>query len=224
MKTVFQLVASSVIGLALVGIVLFLPAGTLNFWNAWVFIAVYVATTAIGTIYLAVTNPQALRRRMRAGPTAETRPVQKVVALAVCIWAPAIVLVSALDHRYEWSSVPTLVSLGGNVLVAVGLGITMLVPIQNSYAAATITVEAGQKVVSTGLYGLVRHPMYAGALIMMAGIPLALDSHWGLLLVVLVPVLYAVRIFDEEKALREELAGYHEYTQDVPYRLVPYVW
>ena len=117
-----------------------------------------------------------------------------------------------------------MISLVGDVLVALGLGITMLVVVQNSYAAANITVEADQKVVSTGLYGLVRHPMYVGALIMMMGIPLALDSYWGL--VVLIPGLIALafRILDEEKMLAQELDGYRDYTEKVHYRLLPYVW
>jgi protein-S-isoprenylcysteine O-methyltransferase Ste14 len=112
----------------------------------------------------------------------------------------------------------------GNALVAIGLGITMLVVIQNSYAAATIRVEADQEVVSTGLYALVRHPMYFGALIMMIAMPLALDSYWGLALIIPgVPIL-AFRILDEEKALKQELTGYSEYTQQVHSRLLPYVW
>jgi protein-S-isoprenylcysteine O-methyltransferase Ste14 len=112
----------------------------------------------------------------------------------------------------------------GDVLVAVGLGLAMLVVQQNSYAAATITVEAEQTLVSTGLYGLVRHPMYFGALIMMIGTPLALDSYWGL--VVLIPSLFvlAFRILDEEEALKQELTGYVEYTDQVHHRLVPGVW
>lgn len=136
----------------------------------------------------------------------------------------AVMVVSALDHRFDWSQVPVAVSIIGDVLVAVGLGISMLVVQQNSYAAANITVEAGQEVVSTGLYGLVRHPMYFGSLIMIVGIPLALESYWGL--VVLIPGLLTIvfRIIDEEEMLRQELAGYTEYTQEVHSRLVPYVW
>ena len=119
---------------------------------------------------------------------------------------------------------PTPVVVVGNVLVVVGTRLAELVVIQNNYAAATITVEADQKVVSTGLYGLVRHPMYVGTLIMMLGTPLALDSYWGLLAIIPGVLILAVRITDEEKMLREELDGYDEYTEKVHYRLVPGVW
>lgn len=136
----------------------------------------------------------------------------------------AMFVVSALDHRFGWSPVPTAISLVGDVLVAVGLGVAMLVVLQNSHAAATVQVESGQKLVSTGLYGLVRHPMYAGNVIMMVGIPLALDSYWGLVFVVPGVSGLAFRIRDEEKLLKDDLAGYREYAQEVRYRLVPGIW
>jgi len=120
--------------------------------------------------------------------------------------------------------VPTTVCLVGDVLVAIGLGIAMLVVIQNSYAAANVTVESDQDVITTGLYGLVRHPMYTGNVIMMAGIPLALGSYWGLMLLIPGIAVLAIRIRDEEELLTHELTGYREYTDQVRYRLVPYVW
>jgi protein-S-isoprenylcysteine O-methyltransferase Ste14 len=135
-----------------------------------------------------------------------------------------VLIVSALDHRFGWSQVPTPVVVIGGILVAFGLGMATMVVNQNSYAAATIRVEAGQPVISTGLYGLVRHPMYAGALIMMVGMPLSLDSYWGLVTVLPAVAVLALRITDEEKMLREELNGYDEYTHKVHYRLVPGVW
>ena len=128
------------------------------------------------------TNPAALERRMQAGPSAETRPLQRILITVVFIAFPAMFVVSALDHRFGWSPVPASVSVIGDVLVAVGLGLAMLVIIQNGYAAANVTVESGQQLVSTGLYGLVRHPMYTGNVVLMLGIPLALGSYWGLLL------------------------------------------
>jgi len=224
MKLLLQAVAASVFGLVYFGVLLFLPTGTFNYWQAWVFIAVFTATTAGPSIYWAVKRPEILRRRMNAGPLAEARPAQKIIVTGVYLLASATFVVSALDHRFGWSQVPTTVVLIGDVLVAGGLGLAMLVVHQNSYAAATITVEAEQQLVSTGLYGLVRHPMYFGALIMMIGTPVALDSYWGL--VVLIPSLavLAFRILDEEKALTQELSGYVEYTQKVHHRLVPGVW
>jgi protein-S-isoprenylcysteine O-methyltransferase Ste14 len=135
-----------------------------------------------------------------------------------------MVVVSVLDHRFGWSSVPTAICLVGDALVAVGLGVVALVIVQNSYAAATVQVQAGQDVVSTGLYGLVRHPMYTGNVIMMVGIPLALGSYSGLVFVVPGLIVLALRIRDEEKLLQEELTGYREYSQKVRYRLLPGTW
>ena len=184
----------------------------------------FIVCTLVPSAYLAVKDPAALQRRMKAGPTAETRSVQKLVMTGTILAVIAVLVISALDHRFGWSSVPTPIVIVGNILVAVGLVVAQLVVIQNSYAAATITVEEDQKVVSTGLYGLVRHPMYVGTLIMMIGTPLALDSYWGLLAIVLALPVLAARIEDEEKMLRQELDGYDEYTRKVHYRLVPGVW
>jgi protein-S-isoprenylcysteine O-methyltransferase Ste14 len=224
MKIALQTVASGLFGLAFFAALLFWPAGTLDYWQAWVFIAVFLVSTLLPSIYLAVKDPAALQRRMKAGPTAETRLVQKLVITGTVLAVVAVLVISALDHRFDWAPVATPVIVIGDVLVAVGLLLAQLVVIQNSYAAATITVEADQKVVSTGLYGLVRHPMYVGTLIMLIGTPLALDSYWGLLAIALALPVLAARIEDEEKLLREELDGYDEYTQKVRYRLMPGVW
>lgn len=224
MKTALQAAGSSLIGLVVFGLLLFWPAGTFNYWEAWVFLAVFTVSTWIPGIYLLCTNPAALERRMRAGPAAETRTLQKVVITVAFLSAAALLVLSGLDHRFGWSTVTTAVSSAGDVLVAIGLGIAVLAVIQNRYAAANIRVEAEQHVVSTGLYRLVRHPMYVGNLIMLVGIPLALGSYWGLVFVIPGLVVLAVRIVDEEKALTHELAGYREYMQHVRYRLVPYVW
>jgi protein-S-isoprenylcysteine O-methyltransferase Ste14 len=224
MKIALQTLASGLFGLVFFGVLLFWPAGTLQYWQAWVFIAVFMVATLVPSIYLAVNDPAALQRRLKAGPMAETRLVQKLVIIGTIAAVVAVLVVSALDHRFGWSHVPTAAVIVGNILVAIGLGLAQLVVIQNGYAAATITVEAEQTVVSTGLYGLVRHPMYFGTVIMMIGTPLALGSYWGLLATVpALPVLVA-RIDDEEKLLRQELDGYSEYMQKVHYRLVPYVW
>jgi len=223
-KLALQTLATAVASVAFFGALLFLPAGTLDYWQAWVFIATFTAATLVPSVYLAKRDPAALRRRMKAGPTAETRPVQKAVMVGTLVSVVAAVVLSAFDHRFGWSSVPAPVVVLGDVLVAAGLGIAQLVVIQNSWAAATITIEDGQRLVSTGLYGLVRHPMYTGGLVMMAGMPLALDSYWGLVPVAFAIPLLAVRIVDEEAMLRADLAGYGQYTQRVRYRMIPYMW
>lgn len=224
MKLLAQLAISVPIGLVAFGLMVFLPAGTFDYWQGWAFIAVFAIATLLPSIYLAVRNPEALRRRMQAGPGAETRTAQKIISVVAFGSLAAMIVVSALDFRFGWSTVPAAVSVLGNALVALGLGIAMLVTIQNGYAAANVTVESGQQLATTGLYGLVRHPMYFGNVIMMVGLPLALGSYWGLLFVLLGLIVLALRIGDEEQLLTEELAGYREYAAKVHYRLVPGVW
>ncbi|OSC36403.1 methyltransferase family protein [Mycobacterium decipiens] len=224
MRTGSRATVSTVAGLVVLGLILFVPAGTLNYWQAWVFITVATLATIIPSIYLARTDPAALRRRMRGGPRAEARTVQKFIIVGAFLGLFAMLVLSALDHRLGWSSVPAGVSLLGDVLIAAGIGMAMLVVVQNSYAAATVTVETGQKVATTGLYSWVRHPMYAANVIMMLGIPLALGSYWGLLLVPAALLVLVFRILDEEQLLSQELDGYPQYMQRVRYRLVPHVW
>lgn len=219
-----KLFAQTVLGLLFFAAVLFWPAGTFDYWQAWVFLAVFIATTILPSVYLAVRHPDALARRMKAGPAAESRPVQRIVMTLTLVLVVATFVLSALDHRFGWSQVPVWLVIVGDVLVAVGLGLAQLVVVQNHYAAATVQVEADQPLVSTGLYGLVRHPMYTGAAVMMVGTPLALDSLWGLLCVVASAPVIVARIRDEEQMLTEELAGYPEYKNKVHYRLVPYLW
>lgn len=224
MRVALQLLASTIGGIVFMGVLLFLPAGTFDYWQAWVFIAVFIVGTMVPTVYLAAKYPDALQRRMTSGPWNETRLAQKLITVGLLLSVVAAGVISALDHRFGWSTVTTPVVLIGNVLVLGGLLLAEVVVIQNNYAAATITLEEEQPVVSTGLYGIVRHPMYVGALIMMAGMPLALASYWGLPTIIPGVLVFVARITDEEKALRQELHGYDEYTQKVHYRLVPGVW
>ena len=224
MKIALQLVGSTVFSILFFGVLLFWPAGTFDYWQAWVFIAVFTVAAMVPTVYIALGYPDAFQRRLKSGPFAETRLAQRLINVGIMLSVIAVGVISALDHRFGWSTVPTSVVVVGNVLVMVGILVSELVIIQNNYAAATITVEEGQPVVSTGLYGVVRHPMYVGALIMMVGTPLALASYWGLLTLIPGVLVFVARVTDEEKALREELDGYDEYTEKVHYRLVPGVW
>jgi protein-S-isoprenylcysteine O-methyltransferase Ste14 len=203
---------------------LFVPAGTFDYWQAWVFLAVVAVAAWVPNIHVLRTDPVVRQRRMSGGPAAETRIAQKVVIAGLYISLAAMVVVSVLDHRFGLSSVPASICLVGDVLVAAGLGVVAMVIIQNSYAAATVRVQEGQTVVSTGLYGLVRHPMYTGNVVMLIGIPLALGSYLGLVFVMPALIVLALRIRDEEKLLQEQLNGYREYTEKVRHRLVPGMW
>jgi protein-S-isoprenylcysteine O-methyltransferase Ste14 len=215
---------STVLGALAMAALLFVPAGTFGYWQAWVFLAVFVgASSAIG-IYLALKDPELLERRMKVGPAAEKETAQKIIMTFALAGFFALLLLPAFDHRFGWSKLPAYLALAGDVLVGLGFFLTFLVLRENSYSASTIQVIEGQKVISTGLYAIVRHPMYAGALVMLLGMPLALGSWWGLCaLLFIVPVLIW-RLLDEERLLRKELPGYVEYTREVRYRLVPGLW
>jgi protein-S-isoprenylcysteine O-methyltransferase Ste14 len=206
------------------GLLLFLPAGTFEYWEAWGFIAVFFVCNVLLTVYLAVKDPRLLERRMKAGPRAETSTTQKIIAaLAFALFA-AVAVLPALDHRFGWSKVPTAVVIMGDVLIVLSYCGFYRVFRENTYGAATIQVEKGQTVISTGPYGVVRHPMYSAGLILFFSIPLALGSWWGVLILIPSIVVLAWRLLDEEKFLQKNLPGYTEYMQRVRYRLVPYVW
>jgi protein-S-isoprenylcysteine O-methyltransferase Ste14 len=175
-------------------------------------------------LYLALKDPALLERRKKFGPTKEQSPVQRI-AISIGVLAILSLLVfCALAHRFGWCPVPAYVSLAGDAMVALGLMVNLLVFRENSYGGSTIEIVADQRVISTGPYALVRHPMYAGVLIMITGIPLALDAWWGLAIIAVAAPGLIWRILDEEKLLRKDLPGYVEYTQKVRYRLVPYIW
>lgn len=224
MNLAARTVTTAVIGFVVLGALLFIPAGTLAYWPGWVFLIMFtVLTNGIG-VYLAIRDPELLERRMRVGPAAEARPLQRVLIILSFGAMLAALVAAALDWRLDWSQVPVTVIVLGNALVALGLAMTFVVLLQNRYAASTIRTMEGQQVISTGLYGIVRHPMYAGALIMAIGLPLALGSYWGLLVLLIVVPVLALRIADEENMLVKELPGYEDYRRNVQYRLAPGIW
>ena len=224
MASAVKLATSSILGVLAFCVLLFVPAGTLSYWQGWAFIAVFLSVSLVPSLFLNRIDPAAVERRRKAGPTHETRAIQKLVMTGLSFCFAALLVVSGLDHRFGWSSMPAAVSILGDVMVVVGLGGAMLVVFQNRYAAATITLEADQPIVTTGLYGIVRHPMYSASVVMMIGMALALGSYWALLLVAAGSALLIVRIRDEEKLLSHDLPGYPEYMATVRYRLLPLAW
>jgi protein-S-isoprenylcysteine O-methyltransferase Ste14 len=223
-KLIIQTFATFLIGGLLLGALLFLPAGTLNYWQAWAFIVVFMTFVTVIGVYLSLKDPALLERRKNIGPAAEQSLAQKIIISIGILGNLGLLVFCALDYRYRWSSMPPYVSLFGDGLVALGLFIDLLVFRENSYGASNIKVEEAQRVISTGPYALVRHPMYAGVLVMLIGVPLALNSWWGLAIVAVVVPGLAWRIMDEERLLKKELPGYVEYIHKVRYRLVPYLW
>ncbi len=219
-QTVFGFVLLAVI----LGIALFGAAGRLDYWQAWVYLVVFMGSSALITVYLWRESPQLLARRVNAGPTAEKQRSQQVIQLVASIAFLGCLVVPGLDHRVGWSNVPTYVVVLGDILAGVGFLIVFLVFKQNAFTAATIEVAADQKVISSGPYAIVRHPMYAGALVLLFGTALALGSWWGLVPFVVMTLTIAARLLDEEGFLTKNLAGYGDYCQRVRYRLVPFVW
>ena len=206
------------------GALLFLSAWTLNYWQAWAFLAVFGASALATTVYLMKKDPKLLERRLPAGPTAEKETSQKIIQSIASVGFVAILVVSALDHRSHWSKVPFYITIAGNALVALGSLVNFFVFKENTFSSATIELAADQVVVSTGLYAVVRHPMYGGALIYLLGMPMALDSWWGLLVIVVMMPALIWRLIDEEKFLAKNLPGYSEYQNKVRHRLIPFIW
>jgi protein-S-isoprenylcysteine O-methyltransferase Ste14 len=206
------------------GALLFAPAGTVDYWQAWVYVTIFIGASALTTLYLEKIDPALLERRVKAGPRAEKRPAQKIIMLLMSIGFIALMVVPALDHRFGWTHMSPAVVVAGDALIVIGFIFTCRVYRENTYTSATIEVVENQRVITTGPYSIVRHPMYASALLYILGTPMALGSYWGLIAIpVLIPVLIW-RLFDEERMLAASLPGYVEYQNRVRHRLVPFVW
>jgi len=210
--------------IAVLGILLLAPAWTLDYWQAWVYLFVFAASAALITTYLWKKDPKLLERRINAGPGAENEKTQKLIQLLASFVFMGALILPSLDHRFSWSAVPLTLVVTGDLLVGLGFLIVFLVFKENTFTAATIAVTPDQKVVSTGPYAVIRHPMYSGALVMLFGTPLALGSWWGLLMFMPMVFTIAWRACEEERFLFKNLSGYEEYCQIVRYRLVPFVW
>ena len=206
------------------GLVLFVVAGNARYWQAWAYLAIFGGVSAVLTLQLLEHDRALLERRMRGGPTAEQRPAQKLIMLGTSIGFVATLVVPALDHRFGWSTVPVGVAVAANLLVLLSFALIARVYRENTFSAATIQIAANQRVVSTGPYAIVRHPMYVGGLLYLAATPLALGSFWGLIPIAVILPLLIWRLLDEERYLAGGLSGYADYQRRVRYRLVPFVW
>jgi len=220
-----RLVRATVGGTAVFLGILFIPAGTIDYWQAWAFAGALLVSSLLVTVYMALNDRALLESRLRMGPAAETTPTQKMITTVGFAVFVAAIVVMVLDHRFGWSpSVPASLSLLGDAIAIAGIVVYFFVVRENRYAASTIAVVEGQTVVSTGPYAIVRHPMYSGAILVFLGMPLALGSWWGLLFTPLFISWFAWRLLDEERFLGENLRGYEEYKRKVGARLVPIIW
>jgi protein-S-isoprenylcysteine O-methyltransferase Ste14 len=217
-----KVVASRVLGFVIVIMLFFfLPAGTWNYWQAWVYIGILIIPMFFVLVYLLKNDPELLERRMR---TREQRSEQKLIVKISLIFFLLAYILPGFDIRFGWSNVPVWVCVVADVLVLLGYGVVFRVFQVNSYASRVIEINSGQKVIDTDIYSIVRHPMYFGAILMYVTSPLALGSYWAMIPgAVIAPVLVA-RILDEEAALEKDLPGYVEYKHKTKYRLIPFVW
>ena len=206
------------------GLALFLSAGSLNFWQAWVYLAVFAACTILITLYLIKKDRELLAGRVQAGPIAETQRTQQIIQSLASLFFIGIFIVPGLDFRFGWSNVPPLMSLISDGFVAIGFYIVFLVFRENSYTRATIEVSAEQNVITSGPYAVVRHPMYAGAMPLLVFTPIALGSWAGVPISILLILIIVARLLDEERFLKANLSGYEEFCQKVRYRLLPLIW
>ncbi len=209
-----------VVCFVLIALALFLSAGTINYWQAWVYLAVGALSSVPLTLYI-IKDPILLESRTKAGPMAEKRPIQKVIVLIAGLPAIATFIVPGLDHRFGWSSVPSWLSLIGDLLILLSMWMVYRVFKENSFGSATVEVSKNQKVISTGPYAIVRNPMYSSAAVYFIAMSLALGSYWGLIPAVLTILGLVWRLFDEEKFLAKNLPGYREYCAKVRWHLVP---
>jgi len=203
---------------------LFWSAGSLQYWQAWVYLADFAICTILITAYLIRNDQELLEGRVKAGPVAETQKSQQIIQSLASLFFVSLFIIPGLDFRYGWSYVPPVVSLVADGFVALGFYFVFLVFRENSYSRATIEVSEEQKVISTGPYRVVRHPMYAGASVLLLFTPIALGSWVAIPFAIPIILVVVVRLLDEEKFLSANLAGYDEYRQKVRYRLIPSLW
>ncbi len=221
MKLLINGLVKFLCGILLVGLLIFLPAGSLTFTNGWMFMGVLFVPVFILGILLFIKAPHLLEKRLNGK---EKEATQKgVVALSGLVFLGGF-NVAGLDFRFSWSNMPTAVTVIASVIFLISYGLYAEVMRENAYLSRTIEVQENQKVVDTGLYALVRHPMYAVTVLMFLAIPLILGSWWAFLIFLPYPAIIAVRILNEEKVLSEQLEGYEEYKKKVKYRLVPFLW
>ena len=221
LKLFFQALTKFVLGLLMIGLFLFLPAGTFDFWQAWLFIGVLFVPMFFAGIVLMIRQPELLRKRLDAK---EQQHEQKwVVALSGLMFI-AVFVVAGLNRRFGWYMLPDWVVYLATVVFLVAYAMYAEVMRENVWLSRTVEVQENQQVVSTGLYGIVRHPMYAATLLLFLSMPLVLASPWSFAIMLLYIPIIALRICNEEQVLERELKGYTEYKQRVRYKVIPFIW
>lgn len=220
-KLLFQALSKFILGILMIGVLLFLPAGTFAYWNAWLFIGLlFIPMFILGAVLL-IKSPELLAKRLSSKEKEEEQ--KHVIALSLLLFVGGFV-VSALDFRFQWSRLPVWVVIAAAVLLLVSYGLYAEVMRENAYLSRTVEVQKNQKVIDTGLYGIVRHPMYFATTLLFLSFPLVLGSLAGFVIFLFFPVVLVKRIKNEEMILEKGLEGYKEYKERVKYRLFPFLW
>ncbi len=220
-KLFFQAIVKFLLGVILVGALIFLPAGTLAFFNGWLFMGILFIPMFIAGIVMMFKNPELLKKRLNAK---EKQKEQNLVLKLSGLMFIAGFVAAGFNYRFEWYSLPKGISIGGAVAFLIAYILYAEVLRENTYLSRTIEVQENQKVIDTGLYGIVRHPMYSVTLLLFLSMPIVLGSLYSLVIFLSYPFIIAKRIKSEEELLEKELIGYREYKQKVKYRLMPFVW
>ena len=220
-KLFFQALAKFVVGLAITMALLFIPAGTFGYWQAWLFIGILFIPMLIVGIVLMNCNPELLRKRLEAK---EKENEQKSVVAMSSLLFVAMFVIAGLNHRFDWWILPDWLVIAAAAIFLLGYAMYAEVMRENVWLSRAVEVQDNQQVVDTGLYGIVRHPMYSSTLILFLTMPLVLASLWSFVIMLLYVPVVVKRIQNEEMVLKQELRGYKEYIQRVHYRLVPFIW
>jgi protein-S-isoprenylcysteine O-methyltransferase Ste14 len=217
----FRAILNGVLAFIMFGIPLFIPAGTIKFPNAWLFLGIFIICYVTILIYFSFTNPRYAQTRYRA---AESETAQRVAMGLLIGSALTMLLVAGLDFRFQWSHVPLLAVTGFSVIMVLSLVMLFFVMKQNSYTSRVIEIQEDQQLIDNGTYSVVRHPMYLAFAVLFLSAPFVLGSWFAIFPAICIPFLLSIRIRNEEDVLRKGLRGYEEYTKKVRYRLIPFVW
>lgn len=220
-KLLLQAIIKYIFGVLIIGALLFIPANTFEYWNAWLFMGLLFIPMFIAGIILIIKNPELLRKRLNAK---EKENEQKWVLLLSGLMFISGFITAGLNYKYEWIEIPNAVVVISSILFIIAYILYAEVLRENTYLSRTIEVQENQKVIDTGLYGIVRHPMYAATILLFLTMPLILGSIISFLIFLIYPFIIGIRIKNEEKVLEKELEGYLEYKKKVKYKIIPFIW
>ncbi len=220
-KLFFQAILKFIFGVVLVGALLFIPANSINYWNGWLFMGLLFVPMFVAGIILMVKNPELLRKRLK---TKEKESEQRQVIVFSGLMFLVGFIIAGLNYKYSWIELPNIVIIVAAILFIVSYILYAEVLRENTYLSRTIEVQENQKVVDTGLYGIVRHPMYAVTILLFLSMPLILDSIISFVIFLIYPVIISKRIKNEEEVLEKNLEGYSDYKKKVKYKVIPFIW